>query len=153
MIVKHITVKELDTMLRKLGIGIKEMVEATEYDRYEDWSCIKDFDKITDPDELQLLDEYQTVMCHLCDIYYTLLYQQREIIGEGALSFNVQGYYEDKYHEYHCGDGIEYYFYDDWDEKYKWRTSRIEHNGQRYYIVGNPNVEINGLRVRHRKNQ
>ena len=147
MIMKEITVKELDTMLRKLGIGIKEMVEVTEYDRYEDWSCIKDFDKITDPDELQLLDEYQTVMRHLCDIYY----QQREIIGEGVLSFNAQGYYEDKYHEYHCGDGIEYYFYDDWDEKYKWRTSRIEHNGNRYYIVGNPNVELNGLRVRHRK--
>ena len=148
---KEITVKELDTMLRKLGIGIKEMVEVTEYDRYEDWSCIKDFDKITDPDELQLLDEYQTVMRHLCDIYYTLLYQQREIIGEDVLSFNAQGYYEDKYHEYHCGDGIEYYLYDDWDEKYKWRTSRIEHNGNRYYIVGNPNVELNGLRVRHRK--
>lgn len=151
MIMKEITVKELDTMLRKLGIGIKEMVEVTEYDRYEDWSCIKDFDKITDPDELQLLDEYQNVMRHLCDIYYTLLYQQREIIGEGVLSFNAQGYYEDKYHEYHCGDGIEYYFYDDWDEKYKWRTSRIEHNGNRYYIVGNPNIELNGLRVRHRK--
>lgn len=148
---KEITVKELNTMLRKLGIGIKEMVEVTEYDRYEDWSCIKDFDKITDPDELQLLDEYQTVMRHLCDIYYTLLYQQREIIGEGVLSFNAQGYYEDKYHEYHCGDGIEYYFYDDWDEKYKWRTSRIEHNGNRYYIVGNPNIELSGLRVRHRK--
>ncbi len=148
---KEITVKELDTMLRKLGIGIKEMVEVTEYDRYEDWSCIKDFDKITDPDELQLLDEYQTVMRHLCDIYYTLLYQQRELIGEGVLSFNAQGYYEDKYHEYHCGDGIEYYFYDDWDEKYKWRTSRIEHNGNRYYIVGNPNIELNGLRIRHRK--
>lgn len=151
MIMKEITVKELDTMLRKLGIGIKEIVEVTEYDRYEDWSCIKDFDKITDPDELQLLDEYQTVMRHLCDIYYTLLYQQREIIGEGVLSFNAQGYYEDKYHEYHCGDGIEYYFYDDWDEKYKWRTSRIEHNGNRYYIVGNPNIELSGLRVRHRK--
>lgn len=151
MIMKEITIKELDTMLRKLGIGIKEMVEITEYDRYEDWSCIKDFDKITDPDELQLLDEYQTVMRHLCDIYYTLLYQQREIIGEGVLSFNAQGYYEDKYHEYHCGDGIEYYFYDDWDEKYKWRTSRIEHNGNRYYIVGNPNIELSGLRVRHRK--
>ena len=148
---KEITVTELDTMLRKLGIGIKEMVEVTEYDRYEDWSCIKDFDKITDPNELQFLDEYQTVMRHLCDIYYTLLYQQREIVGEGVLSFNAQGYYEDKYHEYHCGDGIEYYFYDDWDEKYKWRTSRIEHNGNRYYIVGNPNIELNGLRIRHRK--
>lgn len=150
---KKITIKELDTMLRKLGISIKEIVKITEYDRYEDWSCIKDFERITDPDELQLLDEYQTVMHHLCDIHYILQYQQREIIGEGVLSFNAQGYYEDKYHEYHCGDGIEYYSYDDWDEKYKWRTSRIEHNGKRYYIVGNPNIELNGLRVRHRKIQ
>lgn len=151
MIMKEITVKELNTMLRKLSIGIKEVVKATRYDEYEDWSCIKDFDKITDPDELHLLDEYQTVMRHLCDIYYTLLYQQREIIGEGVLSFNAQGYYEDKYHEYHCGDCIEFYFYDDGDEKWKWRTSRIEHNRERYYIVGNPNVELDGLRVRHRK--
>jgi len=72
---KEITVKELDTMLRKLSIGIKEVVKATKYDEYEDWFCIKDLDKITDPDELQLLDEYQTVMRQLCDIYYTLLYQ------------------------------------------------------------------------------
>lgn len=62
---KQITVQELDSMLRKLGIGIKEVVKATEYDKYEDWSCIRDYDKITDPDELQLLDEYQNV-CTSC---------------------------------------------------------------------------------------
>lgn len=91
---KEITVQELDEMLHKLGVGIKEVVKATKYDEYEDWSCIKDFDKITIPNQLQLLDEYQTVMRHLCDIYYTLLYQQREIIGEDVLSFNAQEYYE-----------------------------------------------------------
>lgn len=106
---KEITIKELDTMLRKLGISIKEMVEITEYDRYEDWFCIKDFDKITDPDELQLLDEYQTVMRHLCDIHYILQYQQREIIGDDVLSLNARNYFEDRYHEYHCGDRIEYF--------------------------------------------
>lgn len=148
---KQITFQELDTMLRKLNINIKEVVNITKYDKYEDWSCIKDFEEITDPDILQFLDEYSTVLRHLCDIHYILQYQQREIIGEGVLSFNAQGYYEDKYHEYHCGDGIEYYFYDDWDEKYKWRTSRIEHNGKRYYIVGNPDIELNGLHVRRRK--
>lgn len=52
MIMKEITVKELDSMLRKLSIGIKEVVKVTKYDEYEDWSCIKDYDKITDPDEL-----------------------------------------------------------------------------------------------------
>lgn len=148
---KKITVQELDKMLRKLGIGIKEVVNATEYDRNEDWSCIKDYETITDPDELQLLDEYQNVLHQLCDIHYTLLYQQREIIGEGVLSLNAQGYFEDEHHEYHCGDCIEFYFYDDWNEHYKWKTSRIEHNGERYYIVGNPEIELDGLRVRHRK--
>lgn len=148
---KQITVQELDEMLRKLGVGIKEVVKATKYDEYEDWSCIKDYDNITDPDQLQLLDEYRTALHHLCDIHYTLQYQQREIIGEGILSKNSRGYFEDKHREYHCGHIIEFYFYDDWDEKWKWRTSRVEHNGERYYIVGNPKIELNGLRVRHRK--
>ena len=150
---KQITFQELDTMLRKLGVDIKEVVNVTKYDQYEDWSCIKDYEEITDPDELQLLDEYQTIMRHLCDVHYVLQYQHREIIGEDVLSINERNYFEDRYHEYHCGDGIEYYFYDDWDEKYKWRTSRIEHNGKQYYIVGNPDIELNGLRVRHRKIQ
>ncbi len=148
---KQITVQELDTMLRKLEVSIKEIVNVTAYDKYEDWSCIADFERITDPDQLQLLDEYQTVLRHLCDIHYMLLYQQREVIGEGILSLNARDYFEDEYHEYHCGDTIEYYFFDDWDEKYKWRTSRIEHNGRGYYIVGNPEIGLDGLRVRHRK--
>ena len=148
---KKITVQELDEMLRKLGKGITEVVKATKYDEYEDWSCIKDYDGITDPNQLQLLDEYQTVLRQLCDIHYTLQYQQREIIGEGKLLLNSRDYFEDEFQEYHCGHTIEYYFYDDWDEKWKWRTSRIEHNGEHYYIVGNPKVDLNGLRVRHRK--
>lgn len=151
MNMKQITIQELDEMLRKLGKGISEVVKATKYDEYEDWSCIKDYDGITDPDQLQLLDEYQTVLRQLCDIHYTLQYQQREIIGEGVLSLNSRDYFEDEFQEYHCGHTIEFYFYDDWDEKWKWRTSRVEHNGERYYIIGNPKIDLNGLRVRHRK--
>lgn len=151
MIMKQITVQELDKMLRTLGKSIKEVVKLTGFEEYEDWSCIKNYDDIINPNEIQLLDEYQTVMHQLCDILHVIEYQQRRIIGEGVLSLNAQGYFEDEYHEYHCGHGIEFYFYDEWDEKWKWRTSRIEHNGERYYIVNNPDVELNGLRVRHRK--
>ena len=32
-----------------------------------------------------------------------------------------------------------------------WSKVVIEHNGKRYYIVGNPDVDLNGLRVRRRK--
>lgn len=148
---KKITVHELDEMIKKLGVGIKDVVEITKYNEYEDWFCIKDYDEITDPDQLQLLDEYKTVLRQLCGFHYTLQYYQRQIIGEGVLSLNSRDYFEDKFLEYHCGQIIEFYFYDDWDEKWKWRTSRIEHDGERYYIVGNPKVELNGLRVRHRK--
>jgi len=148
---KQITVSELDAMLRKLGVGIKRVVNATEYDRYEDWSCIRDFDNISDPDQVQLLDAYQTVLRQLCDIHYTLLYHQREVNRESVLSMNRRGYFEDDLHEYHCGDVIEFYFFDDWDDKWKWRVSRIEHNSESFYIVGNPKVELEGLRVRHRK--
>ena len=30
----------------QLNINIKDVVNITKYDKYEDWSCIKDFDKI-----------------------------------------------------------------------------------------------------------
>ena len=32
-----------------------------------------------------------------------------------------------------------------------WRSSRVEHDGNDYYIVGYRNVELSGLRVRVRK--
>ena len=148
---KKITVQELDDMLRKLNVEIRKVIRSIDYSEYEDWSCIKDLEQIDEPDKLQLLDEYRSVMDKLCDINSVMEYYKREVIREGVLSLNANGYYEDDYHEYHCGNGIEFCFYDDWDEKWKWRTSRVEHNGERYYIVGNPKVELNGLRVRYRK--
>ena len=88
---KQITVQELDKMLRTLGKSIKEVVKLTGFDEYEDWSCIKNYDDIINPNEIQLLDEYQTVIHQLCDIHHVIEYQQRRIIGEGVLSLNAQG--------------------------------------------------------------
>ena len=148
-----ITVQELNSILSNLNAEIQNVIHRTAFGEYEDWSGIRDFENITDPNELQLLDEYKTVMQKLTYINSAITYMNRPVIQGSTLFLNAQGNYEDEYHIYHCGDSIEFYFYDEWNEKYKWRESRIEHNGERYYIVGNPNVELNGLSVRYRKSR
>ncbi len=61
----------------------------------------------------------------------------RQIKYKGILSKNANGRYELCNHIYTCGSEIEYKYYDEQDNKYKWAVSRVEgdENGE-YYIVG-----------------
>lgn len=95
-----------------------------------------------------------------------LEYLTREEVQEYRLSIAEDGrpicYLMDYHieHEYHCGDRIEYLApnpdYDSEDPQWEpcpelWHVSRIEHDGERYYIVGAPDLELEGLRVRVRQ--
>lgn len=145
-----VTVAELSELLRKLNTAIKNTVQISGFDKYGDWSCIEGYETITDSDQLQLLDVFQPVMQNLCRMHNQLSYYERPVLGEGTLTRNERDYFEDAYREYHCGDTIEFCFCDPYSGKCKWRTSILEHNGKRYYIAGNPDTELEGLRVRHR---
>lgn len=146
-----ITIQELDEMLQKLRLPIREIIKKTEFEDCDNLSALKDFGKITNPDEFQLVDEYRNALCHLRNAYWIIDYMSRPVAEESTLFLNSQGKFECSFHTFHCGDRIEFYYYDEDYENYKWCASRVEHDGEKYYIVGHRNVDMNGLRVRNRK--
>ncbi|MCM1235363.1 MAG: hypothetical protein NC489_35125, partial [Ruminococcus flavefaciens] len=58
-----ITIQELNEMLQKLRLPIREVIKKTEFEDCDDLSALKDFGKITNPDEFQLVDEYRNALC------------------------------------------------------------------------------------------
>lgn len=149
--IEKITIQELDSMLQKLRFPIREAIKKSEFEYCDDLSALKDFDKIKSPDEFQLIDEYRNALNHLCMAYYIIDYLNCPVDEESTLFLNSQGNFECSFRTFHCGDRIEFYCYDEFDEKYKWYISRVEHDGEKYYIVRHRNVNMNGLRVRCRK--
>lgn len=146
-----VTIQELDEMLRKFKSQIHEIIKKTKFDHCDDLSALKDFEKIINPNEIQLVDEYREALCHLINAYWIIDYMSRPVDEESTLFLNSQGNFECSFHTFHCGDGIEFLYYDEDYERYKWCSSRVEHDGEKYYIVGYRNVDMNGLRVRNRK--
>ena len=106
------------------------------------------------------LDELRSMLTKLEEISHTINYLSRPIKEEGFLHKNRNGRYEINGHELSSGCGIECLITDDWHFKYDedgryvetpfWYASRIEHNGEDYYIVDVYDVELEGLKVRVR---
>lgn len=89
-------------------------------------------------------------------------YIRRPIKVEGALHKNANGRYEVQGIELSSGYGLEYLSLDDRHCRYNdndeyintpyWVASRIEHDGQDYYIVGAKEFDtLENVRVRIRK--
>ena len=103
------------------------------------------------PDEVQKYTVLSRIMDKLDNIRGQLSYLERPVVSTCELVYNPNSdRYECDYHEFHCGDPIEFLYFDDL-ERYEWICSRIEHNGDRYYIVGYRNVSLDGLKVRFRQ--
>lgn len=103
------------------------------------------------PNDRLLKDEFEDMLLHLQEISWKLEYLKKDIIGEYILHLNQNDRYECSVMEYHCGVTIEFYYYDDWDDCFKWVVSRVEHKNGSYYIVGYDNVVMDGLKVRIRR--
>ena len=61
----------------------------------------------------------------------------------GYLILNQNRRYEVNGREYTCGSSIEYF------DDGKWKESDVEHEKGRYYIVNDPKLKLEGLRVRY----
>lgn len=151
-------IKDIFNEVEELNLKIKQVLYHAEFENYEDLSALE-YDN-TNPDELMILDELRSMLTKLDDISHTINYLNRPIKKEGMLHKNRNGRYEINGHEFSSGCGIEYLATDDWHCRYDendeyvqtpyWCASRIEHNGEDYYIVGANDVELEGLRVRIR---
>lgn len=153
------TIIDIMNELRALNPDIKQILSHADFENYEDLSGIE-LDR-NDAEQLFLLDELQTILSKLDDVSHTLNYLTRPIKAEGTLHKNSNGRYELKGHELTSGSGIEYLTTDDWHMAYNdnddyvptpyWKASRIEHNGNDYYIVGADNLDtLENVRVRIR---
>lgn len=77
-------------------------------------------------------------------------YLQKSVVAEGFLRKNENGRYEIDGREFTSGESIEVLISDpDFDET-TWVKSRVEHNGEDYYLVGYEGVPMGGLMARQR---
>lgn len=150
---KHI--KDIFNEVEELNLKIKQVLCHAEFENYEDLSALEYNN--TNPDELMMLDELRSILTKLEEISHTINYLSRPVNKEGTLHKNSNGRYEMKGHEFSSGCGIEYLAwhcrYDENDEYVQtpyWCASRVEHNGDDYYIIGAKDIELEGLRVRIR---
>lgn len=119
--------------IQKLATGNSEINETGEliaYPENVDQKFLYDF-------AMDALDKLESISC-------SIQYLQKPIRARGILRANARGRYEIEEQEWTCGRGIEVLIEDSWVH------SRVEHNGKDYYIVGYPEIPMEGLHVRVR---
>lgn len=136
---------QLSTEMRKISNSIADVLSASKVNVYFDLSGIDDYEEATDnPDQLQLLDEYLTILNKLEDVKIRIRNLNEPVRAEGFLKKKSNGRYELEgyeltsgcFIEYLCTDSDRYYDCDNDIYKPYWVASSIEHNGSDYFIVG-----------------
>ncbi len=148
--------KEITAKMQELKKTIDYLIRATNYEEDEQLEIKYNIDS---PDDLQMMDEYRNILYRLEDVTHTLEYLSKPIAYESTLQIRPDGRYGTDRNYYTSGSAIEFLYYDEvydfetqtYKEVASWRSSRVEHDGNDYYIVGYRNVELSGLRVRVRK--
>ncbi|WP_313563729.1 DUF5348 domain-containing protein [Ruminiclostridium cellobioparum] len=132
-----------------LSWKIGELVKESKFEEYDDLSGLNI--NYTDEEQLLLQDELRAILDHLEKAKRDIDYLNRPIAYTGYLHKNSRGRYETGDKEYTSGSGIEVLIYDDFYEKNRWVKTRVEHNGDDYYLVGYGDISMQGLKVRIRK--
>lgn len=155
-----VDLKGLSDELKKVKIQIEKVLSISGYRNDDDLSALEDFKQIKTADQRQQLEEYRDILDKLDDIQYKLVYLEKPIQEVSRIYTNESGRYEtDRGYYYTSGSGIEFLrteevYNDDtdtWESAEIWTTSRVESKDGRYYIVGYPNLEMSGLKVRIRR--
>ena len=99
------------------------------------------------PEEKYQHDTVRSVISQLADVQTQIKWMNKSVISEGILVKNNIDRYEIQGTEIEFSSGSPL---DVWNNEWnQWETSRIEHNGEDYYIVSlGRNKPISGLKVR-----
>lgn len=134
---------------RSISSEIGEILKLSTYDQFDDMSGLKiDYE---DAEQLFLLDELRGIIGKLDKAKLDIDYLNCPIKHISTLKKNSRGRYETECREYTSGSGIEVFVYDDYDEREHWVKTRVEHNGEDYYLVGYKTIPMQGLKVRVRE--
>lgn len=153
--------KALSDEMEKLKKQIETVLHISGYRECEDLSELDDYWQIKSPDDRQKLERYQGILYKLDKMQEQLAYYEKPVKEVSRIYRNEDGRYEtDRGHYYYTsGSCIEFlrteevynYDTDEWENALIWTTSRVEHDGLDYYIVGYPGVGLSGLEVRVRE--
>lgn len=133
-----------------LNLEIKELLQESKFDRYDDLSGIEIGENT---EESLIKSEIRNAFECLDDFRRIINYLNREVVEYGYLELNSSGRYQigGSKTEFTCGSTIEFYHYDEVQERHKWSLSRLEATKGEYYIVGFRTLELCGLKVRVRR--
>lgn len=148
-LVKMADIKAIYRSLTKL---VEEIEGLERQAKFNDRSCeFKIEYNVDSSDEVQLFSNLSDILDNLHYVKTAVDYLNKPISKYTVLHKNDYDRYEtEEGYEFTCGCSIEYYGIDDYTEHYAWKTSRIEHNGDDYYIVGDRELSLEGLRIRIR---
>ena len=140
---------EIFTEVKLLNPKVARVLSLSDFYYYDDLSGVE-IDS-TDPDQLFLLDELQRIFSDLDSVSQRLTYLSQPIKTEGKLLKQSNGRYAVNGVELTSGCSVEYLSDHAGYEPHqtRWKSSRIEHNGSDYYIVGG-SFSLNGITVRIR---
>ncbi len=143
---------EINTVLEKmveLKIQIDDILRSSTYDEHADLSGLHVDRK--DSDQLFLLKELRSIMRKLADTGCSIEYIFRPVREVGSLHQNEGGeYVTGQGYPYRSGSLIEVLLQDDSQEVPCWVLTKVEHDGENYYLVGYEDISMEGLNVRVR---
>lgn len=151
--------RALSGEMAKLQRQIGTVLSVSGYCDFDDLSGLDDFKQIRTADQRQQLEEYRNILYRLEEVQRGIAYLNSPVREVSKLHMNASGRYEtDRGHYYTSGSGIEFlrreevYNYDTgkWEETGIWTTSTVESRNGEYYIVGYPDADLSGLKVRVR---
>lgn len=146
--------------IESLKYSMNEILTKSNFEGDEYLSYVS-YDK-KDKEDLYKLDIARDILAKLDAIVHDINYLNRPVKTEGELELNENGRYEVNGVELTCGRGVEYLCTDDYHATYDdgakdyicvpyWKASRIEHNGEQYYLVGASELEsLDSVHVRIR---
>ena len=136
-------------MMKGMKNWIDDMLDATTYDDHADLRGLNADQK--DSDQLFQLRELQAIMGKLADISDSIAYLFRPVQEISTLHKDENGEYRtEKGYCYRSGILIEVLIQGDSNEIPRWVQTRVEHDGEDYYLLGHDDIPMEGLRVRVR---
>lgn len=104
-------------------------------------------------DERFVYDIIRSLEDSLGQIVYQLEYLKKQVVAEGILQKNRYGRYELGNYDFTSGSPIEVLIYDEHYEVDRWVKTRVEHNGEDYYLYDRSisKVPMQGLKARVRR--
>lgn len=148
-----VEIERIDEEFERLREVISKLMVSTGYDKDEDLTNVT-YDS-SSPDDLQRIEKYREMLYKFTDVLGDLNYLKRPVRFEDKLTLRPDGRYGTLNGEtyYTSGSLIEFLNHkntEDGDSLPIWRTARVEHDGNGYYIVGFRNVPLDNLMVRVR---